>query len=160
MLEINGAAVIAKAITNAMQIAWNEWLFNYFSLVIYYRLGNLFLHLREPGAMRKAAKKVIWAIRKYRQAATAINTIGESLTNCALHRIELKLFSRSSRSDIKDLIRQPSALSIMCTHSVWKHVKTTINYRSQSSNTQPKRYHSHTDENDATGSGSAGSAFH
>lgn len=32
-----------------MQIAWNEWLFNYFSLVIYYRFGNLFLHLREAG---------------------------------------------------------------------------------------------------------------
>lgn len=35
-----------KKIVNVMQIAWNEWLFNYFSLVIYYRLGNLFLHLR------------------------------------------------------------------------------------------------------------------
>lgn len=33
-----------KAIANVMQIAWNEWIFNYFSLVIYYRFANLFLH--------------------------------------------------------------------------------------------------------------------
>lgn len=26
-----------------MQIAWNEWIFNYFSLVIYYCTGDLFL---------------------------------------------------------------------------------------------------------------------
>lgn len=27
-----------------MQIAWNEWIFNYFSLVIYYCTGDLFLN--------------------------------------------------------------------------------------------------------------------
>lgn len=42
-LEINGATAIAEKILNLMQIAWNGWLFNYFSLVIYYCLGNLFL---------------------------------------------------------------------------------------------------------------------
>lgn len=42
--KINGATAIGKAIANVMQIAWNEWIFNYFSLVIYYRFANLFLH--------------------------------------------------------------------------------------------------------------------
>ena len=42
--EINGATAIAEKIFNVMQIAWNEWLFNYFSLVIYYCFGNLFLY--------------------------------------------------------------------------------------------------------------------
>lgn len=150
---INGWNSDRKKIADVMQIASNEWFFNYFSLVIYYRLGDLFLHLRQFSCFRWKPAKLM----------AKLKIIEIEFHSHAHPRMTSKIFIRSAT-----LVPIPSSsYAPTVFENMWN---TTINYRSQWSNRAQSNINSKPTFHDTrgwwerceteTGSGSAGSTFH